>query len=91
MSKPRLSEYLAKKLPHYKKKRHRLKIFRDGEKLWTNYCFKKWGMQGLLWCLYSEVDLSCLIYKNNPFMSLLNKDDRFAGKYIPVPHEVNSE
>ena len=28
---------------------------------------------------------SNLIYKKNPFLSLIPKEDNFAGKYIPVP------
>jgi hypothetical protein len=46
------------------------------------------GVGSLPWLLaicYRNVDFKELVYANNPFLALVNKEESFPGKYLPVP------
>jgi hypothetical protein len=42
-------------------------------------------LQEVFQLLYGMVDFCDFIYKPNPFLSLITKDDNWSGKYIPIP------
>lgn len=90
-SKPKvtLDEYTTRKLQHYTKKRVRRKKLRDMEELYFSYCFKHWGLAGLMYAVYCGRDagelFKTIVYATNPLLNLIPKDYSWSGNYYPVP------
>ena len=42
-------------------------------------------MMGLFTMMYHIDDVMCLVYNNNPFLSMIKKGDDWVGACLPVP------
>ena len=47
--------------------------------------FTQANVAGILKELYDEQKVQWLTYKDNPFLAMIKKDEKFSGKYYPVP------
>jgi hypothetical protein len=47
--------------------------------------FTQANVAGILKELYDEQKVQWLTYKDNPFLAMIKKDEKFPGKYYPVP------
>lgn len=96
MSKPKIKEleYFTRRLSGVKKRRVRKKIASKITVLYTDYCYKHWGISGLFYAHYCGGELDYMkdpIYKKNPFLAAVPKNDGWSGKYIPVPIGITNE
>ena len=47
--------------------------------------FTQSSVAGILKELYDDQKIQWLTYKDNPFLAMIKKEEKFAGKYYPVP------